>query len=105
MVMRLYSGRGRLNSQKHGGRGNGREKGRRSVASILWRGRSKIIISCPHFSAIPVSVLYRNRRLDRGMRVIADKLKIFEFEFVNVFNGRIELHLRERTRRAGELEL
>src|SRR5438876_8316831 len=36
--------------------------------------------------------LHRDRRLDRWVRVVADKLEIFEFEIVNVFYGGIQFH-------------
>jgi len=37
--------------------------------------------------------LHCDGRLDRWVRVVADKLEIFEFEIVNVFYGGIQFHL------------
>ena len=36
--------------------------------------------------------LHCDGRLDRWVRVVADKLEIFEFEIVNVFYGGIQFH-------------
>ena len=49
------------------------------------------------------STSYGNGRLDRGMRIVIRQGEIFETEIVNIFHGRIELHLRKRTEIAGEL--
>ena len=36
--------------------------------------------------ALRVHSLHRDGGFDRRMRVVADKLEVFEFEIVNVFN-------------------
>ena len=36
-----------------------------------------------------VASLYRDWRFDRWMWIVADEFEIFEFEVVDVFNGRI----------------
>src|SRR5436190_11082471 len=38
-----------------------------------------------------------NRRFDRWMRIVADELEVFELEIVNVFDRRIQFHLRQRS--------
>ena len=39
------------------------------------------------------------------MRVVADQFEILELEIVDVLHRRIQLHLRQRARLAGELQL
>src|ERR1044071_2396514 len=48
---------------------------------------------------------HRDWRLDGRVRIIADQFEILVFEFVNVFHRGVELHLRQRTRFARELQL
>ena len=46
-----------------------------------------------------------NGRFDEGVRVVADQLEIVEFELEDVFDFRVQLHLRQRAERAGQLEV
>ena len=41
-------------------------------------------------------ILYRDRRLDRGMRVVANQCEISETEIVNVLYYGIQFHPRKR---------
>ena len=45
----------------------------------------------------------RDRRLDRGMRIVADKSEIFELEIVNVLHCGIQFHPRKRARVSRQL--
>jgi len=49
------------------------------------------------------SGLHRDRRLDRWMRIVADEFEIFEFEIVDIFDCRIQLHSRQRSKIAWKL--
>ena len=49
------------------------------------------------------ATLHRDRRFDRRMRIVADKLEILELEVVDVFHRRIQFHPRKRARRARQL--
>src|SRR5207245_8242783 len=48
-------------------------------------------------------LLYRDRRFDRGVRIVADQCKIFEFEIANALDRRVHLHARQRSTLASEL--
>jgi hypothetical protein len=48
--------------------------------------------------------LHRNRRFDAGERVVAFQGEVLEFEVVDVFDGGIQVHLRQWARVADELE-
>src|SRR5439155_14953717 len=41
--------------------------------------------------------LHRDWRFDGGMRVVTDEFEIFELEAVNVFDGRVQFHLGQRS--------
>jgi len=43
------------------------------------------------------SFLYGNGRLDRWVRIVTDEFEIFEREVVDVFDGRVQFHLGQRS--------
>ena len=47
----------------------------------------------------------RDRRFDRGMRVVVFECEIFELKTENIFHGGIDLHLRKRAEVARKLQL
>src|SRR2546423_5874367 len=51
----------------------------------------------------PPGFLHRNGRFDRRMRVATEEFEIFEHKVVNVFDGRIQLHVRQPPAIAGKL--
>ena len=82
---------------------------RLSGASHFFRGPSlgkrKACFELTQKSRKPEALryLHRDRRLDRGMRVVVGKGEIFELEVVDVFHRGVELHAWQRTELAGEL--
>src|SRR5436190_18395135 len=51
----------------------------------------------------PPGFLHRNGRFDRWMWLVPDEFEIFEFETVDVFDGRIQFHSRQRPAISREL--
>jgi len=61
---------------------------------LWWRRLGCLRLDCSQAKRLASATgLNCDGRLDRWVRVVADKLEIFEFEIVNVFYGGIQFHL------------
>jgi hypothetical protein len=76
-------------------RGARKSQGEISQLSVVAAVSACLRLYSSQATRLPLQLVYNlhcDRRFDRWMRVVADKLEIFELETVNVFYGGIQFH-------------